>query len=144
MRPQCHIVQKPAAWTSGLALGTPRTRSHACGYWLSANAAQATERLGMMGRLCAACGGAVFAGRGNLPKQRSRNRQWHHHYQSGTRPHGSRTRQLLRQHEPTPAFLAAAALEPDTPYSFYSHGILSQLNETARVVALPQIVFEEE
>ena len=42
------------------------------------------------------------------------------------------------------AFVAAAALEPDTPYSFYSTGILNQLNEVMRVVSTPQIVFEEE
>nr|WP_174863359.1 hypothetical protein [Comamonas jiangduensis] len=139
-----HIVQKPAAWTSGLALGAPRTRSHACGYWLSANAVQATERLGMMG---------VYVQR--VAELSSLDVET---YQSSAAATGNGTTSisLARGHmEAAPgsyyvsmnqplAFLAAAALEPDTPYSFYSHGILSQLNETARVVALPQIVFEEE
>lgn len=139
-----HIVQKPAAWTSGLALSAPRTRSHACGYWLSANAVQATERLGMMG---------VYVQR--VAELSSLDVET---YQSSAVATGNSTTSisLARGHmEAAPgsyyvsmnqplAFLAAAALEPDTPYSFYSHGILSQLNETARVVALPQIVFEEE
>ena len=42
------------------------------------------------------------------------------------------------------AYLAAAALEPDTPYSFYSAGVLKDLSKVARVVALPQIVFDED
>ena len=139
------IVQKPAAWTSGLALGTPRTRSHACGYWLSANAVQATERLGMMG---------VYVQRvAELSSLEVETYQGSANTASGA---GTPSISLARGHlEAAPgsyyvsmnqplAFLAAAALEPDTPYSFYSHGILGDLNEAARVMTLPQIVFEEE
>ena len=42
------------------------------------------------------------------------------------------------------AYLAAAALEPDTPYSYMSHGVLSGLGDVARVVTLPNIVFDED
>lgn len=144
--PTAQLVQKPAVWTSGLTIDAPRTRNHACGYWLSANAVQATERLSMMGV--------------NVQRVAELSSLETETYQAAAdlsaTDAGSQTLSLARgKMEAAPgsyyvsmnqplAFLAAAALEPDTPYSFYSNGILGNLNETARVVSLPQIVFDEE
>lgn len=137
------LVQKNVPWTSSLTISNPRTRSNACGYWLSANAVQATERLGMMGV--------------NVQRVAELSSIQTETYQVAPGTSASETAVHLARHslEAAPgsyyvsmnqplAFLAAAALEPDTPYSFYSTGVLGDLKEVARVTALPNIVFEEE
>ncbi len=43
----------------------------------------------------------------------------------------------------TLANLAAAALEPDTRGSYYAHQLLPGLQDAARVMANPPLVFEE-
>ena len=43
----------------------------------------------------------------------------------------------------TLANLAVAALEPDTPHSYYSHRLIERLQDTARVMATPSLVFED-
>ena len=133
------IVQKAAAWTSGLDVTSPRTRGNACGYWLSANAVQATERLEMLG---------VNVQR--VAELSSLEAETFQASSSGTTPSLARSRleaapgsYYVSMNQPL-AFLAAAALEADTPYSFYSTGVLGSLNDSARVIAPPQIVFEEE
>lgn len=134
------LVQKTTAWQSGLHVPHTRTRGTPCGYWLSANAVQATERLEMLGVMVQRVAelssleaetyqAAIVAG-GNVQLQRSNLEA----------PPGS---YYVSMNQPL-AFLAAAALEPDTPYSFYTQGALSNLKEAARVVTLPQIVFDEE
>ncbi len=136
------LVQRKTAWTSSLNIGIPRTRHHACGYWLSANAVQAAERLGMLGVIV-----QRVAELSPLDAEI---------YQASTDSSAAASISLTRSNfEAAPgsyyvsmnqplAFLAAAALEPDTPYSFYRTGVLTQLNEAARVVTLPKIVFEED
>ena len=42
------------------------------------------------------------------------------------------------------ANLAAAALEPDTPYSYLARGLVPTMTDMARVMAPPSVVFEEE
>lgn len=138
------FVKKSTPWTSGLDVTAPRTRSNACGYWLSANAVQATERLGMLG-----VNVQRVAELSSLEAETFSNA-------APANPNGASSLSVHRSHlEAAPgsyyvsmnqplAFLAAAALEPDTPYSFYSSGVLSNLADSARVVAPPQIVFEEE
>lgn len=139
------LVQKTTAWTSGVDTAAPRTRSHACGYWLSANAVQATERLEMLGvnvlRVAelSSLQAETFhtdsaSNSTGAPSALS--------IQRGTleAPPGS---YYVSMNQPL-AFLAAAALEADTPYSFYSSGVLRNTADSARVVAPPQIVFDEE
>jgi len=43
----------------------------------------------------------------------------------------------------TLANLAAAALEPDTRGSYYAHQLVQGLQDTARVMVNPPLVFEE-
>ena len=41
------------------------------------------------------------------------------------------------------AHLAVAALEPGTPVSYTSHGLIESLSDTARVMSTPSLIFEE-
>ena len=42
------------------------------------------------------------------------------------------------------ANLAVAALEPDTQNSYFANRLIHQLEDTARVMASPSLVFEEQ
>ena len=140
--PNAQLEQKTVAWSNSLSIKSPRTRGNACGYWLSANAVQAAERLEMLG--------LTVQRVAELSPIETET------YQAITEAQGIPQVSITRKNlEATPgsfyvsmnqplALLAAAALEPDTPYSFFTNGLLGNLNETARVVTPPQIVFEEE
>jgi len=138
------ITQKSVPWTSSLTMGNTRTRGQACGYWLSANAVEATERLSMLG---------VNVQRvGELSSLQTETYQAMGAAPSSAPTSVNLTRATMEaapgsfyvsMNQPL-AYLAAAALEPDTPYSYYSKGIIKNLGEMARVVAAPNIVFEEE
>ena len=140
------LTQKNVAWSNALNLSNARTRSHACGYWLSANAVQATERLNMMGVVVqrvaelSSLDVETYQAIGTVPTQLPRTPQVTVARNSFEAAPGS---YYVSMNQPL-ALLAAAALEPDTPYSFYSTGILNHLSEAVRVVAPPHIVFEEE
>ena len=41
------------------------------------------------------------------------------------------------------AALVTAALEPDTQSSYFAHGLLGSLDDAARVMSTPSLVFEE-
>ena len=140
------LVQKQVPWRSSMKITNPRTRSTPCGYWLSANAIEATERLSMLGI--------------NVERVGELSSIQAEVYQSGTSTPSngntvptvtlSRTTVeaapgsfYISMNQPL-AYLAAAALEPDTPYSYYSNGVIKHLAETARVVVPPNIVFDEE
>ena len=140
--PSAQLVQKPVAWSNGLTVKNPRTRSNACGYWLSANAVQAAERLEMLGlnvqRVAelSPVDAEMFQTTGSTQGTPQVNL-------SRLKFEASPGSYYVSMNQPL-AFLAAAALEPDTPYSFYANGILGNLNETARIVTPPQIVFDDE
>lgn len=133
------MVQKNVPWRSSLNLNEARTRKHACGYWLSANAVEATERLNMLG---------VIVNRvGELSSLQAQTYQINADTTSvnltSSALEAAPGSFYVSMNQPL-AYLAAAALEPDTPYSYYSTGVIKNLAETARVVALPNIVFDEE
>lgn len=138
------LAPKTTAWTSGIDSATPRTRSNACGYWLSANAVQATERLGMLGvtvlRVAELSSLETETFQADSAAASPAATAISLHRGALDAPPGS---YYVSMNQPL-AFLAAAALEPDTPYSFYSSGVLNHLSDSARVVAPPQIVFDEE
>lgn len=144
------IVQKNVAWRSSLNVGNPRTRSHACGYLLSPDAIEATERLSMLGvvvhrvaELSAVQSESYASGMGTasatVPSTQS-IAQVSLQRATMEAPPGSF---YVTMNQPL-AYLAAAALEPDTPYSYFSNGVIRNLSDTTRVVATPDIVFEEE
>ena len=41
------------------------------------------------------------------------------------------------------AHLAVAALEPDTPHSYFANRLITGLDHTARIMSTPSLVFEE-
>ena len=132
-------VQKTVNWANTLHPTQPRIRSQACGYWLSANAVQAAERLAMQGL--------------NVQRVAEPSSVTAETYQNAPQADGVTLRPETLQVVPGSfyismnqplAFLAAAALEPDTAYSFYRQGLLPQLADSARVLGAPSIVFEEE
>ena len=142
------MVQKPVSWSSALGISNPRTRSHACGYWLSPNAVQATERLNMLGvivqrvaELTPIQGESYQASQpagvtSDAPRTSAINLQ-------PATMEAAPGSYYVSMNQPL-AYLAAAALEPDTPYSYYATGVLRDLSEVARVTTLPNMVFEEE
>ena len=137
-------VEKSVAWSSSLSTTPSRTRQQACGYWLSANAVQATELLSMQGvnvqRVAELASlqadsyqlqaGAISTGAPIVSL-------------NSTTLQASPGSYYISMNQPL-AYLAAAALEPDTNYSYLHTGILRELTDVARVTALPNIVFEEE
>jgi hypothetical protein len=130
-------------WNSSLQPRTTLSRARSCGYWLSASAQPAVERLELLGLqvLKVAEAGQVIADSYNEAR--------------GTAS-GNSTFTLTRGAVETPvgsyyvsmnqplAHLAAAALEPDTPYSYLARGLVPTLTDMARVVNPPSVVFEEE
>lgn len=146
-RQSAQIVKKPVAWASSLSLSQSRTRPQACGYWLSANAVQATERLSMLG---------VNVQRvAELSSLQAENFETTTPSTNSTAPSGS-SMSLVRSTVEAPpgsyyismnqplAYIAAAALEPDTPYSYHSIGLFNRMSDVARITALPNLVFEDE
>lgn len=146
-RQSAQIIKKPVAWASSLSLSQSRTRPQACGYWLSANAVQATERLSMLGV--------------NVQRVAELSSLQAEHFEtttpstSGAAPSGSSVSLVRSTVEAAPgsyyismnqplAYIAAAALEPDTPYSYHSMGLFNSMSEVARITALPNLVFEDE
>lgn len=127
-------------WYSSLRLKPGQTRARPCGYWLSAESAPAVERLRLLGLqvLQVAEPGQMLA-------------------DSYQEPHGSSSGPTLTRgaveapagsyyvslNQPK-AHLAAAALEPDTPFSYAAQHLIGSNAAIARVVAPPSVVFDED
>ena len=132
-------LQARVDWNSSLTLKSSQTRPRPCGYWVSAGASQAVERLRMLGAqvMQIAEPGQMLAdsyqtqqANGNLVLTRG----------AIDTPVGSYYVSLNQ----AKANLIAAALEPDTPYSYMSKRLITMPSDIARVVAAPSVVFEEE
>ncbi|WP_439329881.1 M14 family zinc carboxypeptidase [Comamonas guangdongensis] len=131
-------LQARVDWNSSLTLKSSQTRPRPCGYWVSAGSSQAVERLRMLGVqvMQIAEPGQMLAD--SYQTQRSASPVL-------TRgaidaPAGSYYVSLNQ----AKAHLIAAALEPDTPYSYVSKSLITTPSDIARVVAAPSVVFEEE
>jgi hypothetical protein len=126
-------------------------RARPCGYWLAAEAGEAVARLQMLGlrvqRLDQAvtlqaqawvqrprlAGAAEAAALPPAPTNRLRRADVLLQDQTLQAPAGS---WWLPLSQPLAA-LAVAALEPDTPSSYFANRVLPQLTSAARVMALP-------
>jgi hypothetical protein len=146
-------------WDSTLALHTVKKRVRPCGYWLSASAATAAERLRLQGlqvqRVLAqsALLGDMYqdaARAGSAPQEaRSANASADAAPTVKTRvslvrgvidaPAGS---YYIPLNQPL-AHLAIAALEPDTDSSYFSNQLIDSLTSIARVMSEPSIQAEE-
>ena len=142
-------------WDSALSLQTVKTRAYPCGYWLSAQSAQAVERLELHGikvlrlaesspvlgesyretsrleRASSPATGLVNAGNSEGPVRVEISLQ----RSLIDLPRGSYWVPLAQPW----GLLAMAALEPDAPNSFFSNRILGSLQDVARVMAEPVI-----
>lgn len=119
-------------WDSSLVLREIKVRKRPCGYWLDADQADAVARLRLLGvRVEQAMAKGVVQGESY----------------DGARPDSKTTPVLLDVPEGSYyvpltqplASLVAAALEPDTPASYLSGGVITAVNKQARVTALPGI-----
>ena len=132
-------------WDSTLALTALQSRPRPCGYWLAADATIAVERLLLQGvqvqRLSEASSmladsyqaapGAGSAGAAPAAMRLSRSLV--------DTPRGS---YYVPLNQPL-ANLVVAALEPDTPFSFFANRLIGDLQSTLRVMAPPSSTMEE-
>jgi len=119
-------------WDSALVLRELKVRKRPCGYWLDADQADAVARLRLLGVRVeqAMANGVVQA-----------------ETYAGAPPEIKTTPVLLDVPEGSYyvpltqplASLVVAALEPDTPASYFSGGVITALGKQARVTALPGI-----
>ena len=143
-------------WDSALALRTMKARARPCGYWLSAASTTAVERLRLHGvqvqRLAEA--GSLL---GDSYRETSRVTGERQDVRGAIAnesiikaevslargvvdvPRGS---YYVPLNQPL-ANIALAALEPDTQSSYFANRILEDLESTVRVMAPPNVKFEE-
>ena len=133
-------------WDSALQLRTLQSRPRPCGYWLAPGATTAVERLTLLGLqvLRVAEPGGVL-----VDSFRAADAA------ASTQPDARAAITLVRSAIDVPAgsfyvplnqplaHLAVAALEPGTPVSYTSHGLIESLSDTARVMSTPSLIFEE-
>lgn len=136
-------------WNSSLALRPLKSRLRPCGYWLSASATAAVDRLELLGvQVLRVAESAPLIADTYTPTPGS-----------APSPAGGSVRQVqvtptrgavdaapgsyyVPMNQPA-AHLAAAALEPDTEFSFFAHHVIGNLDDVARVMVRPALVFEE-
>lgn len=137
-------------WNSSLALRSLKSRPRPCGYWLAAEAGAAVERLEQLGlQVMRVAESAPLIADTYTPTHQATPQA---------------TAGTPRQVQVTPtrgavdaapgsfyvpmnqpgAHLVAAALEPDTEYSFFAQHLIGNLNDVARIMARPSLVFEED
>lgn len=144
-------------WNSSLTLRPTKTRARPCGYWLAASSTAAVERLRLLGLqvLRIAEPGSVLADTYRETARESGDRQ----DAIGTIAGGTGIVRVqvapVRSAIDVPAGsfyvplnqpranLAVAALEPDTQNSYFANRLLEDLGQTARIMATPSLVFEE-
>jgi hypothetical protein len=130
-------------WNASLQPRTTLSRARSCGYWLSAGAQSAVDRLRMLGLqvLKVAEPGQLLADSYNEARSATPGGGAYALTRGAVEaPIGS---YYVSMNQPM-AHLASAALEPDTPYSYLAHGLVPALADMARVMAPPSVVFEEE
>ncbi|MCW5320758.1 peptidase M14 [Verminephrobacter aporrectodeae subsp. tuberculatae] len=140
-------------WDSTLALRPTKSRTRPCGYWLAASSTAAVERLRLLGLqvMRIAESGTALA-------------ETYHEtaHESGVRgpiagdPETVRVQVAVQRRAidlPAGSFyvplnqprahLAVAALEPDTPHSYFANRVLDELAQTARIMVPVSLVFED-
>ncbi len=132
-------------WNSSLQAKTTLARPRSCGYWLSADAQPAVERLELLGLqvLKVAEAGQVIADSYNEARAMPAGGSGAAYTLTRGAVQAPVGSFYISLNQPL-AHLAAAALEPDTPYSYLARGLVPTLTDIARVVNPPSVVFEEE
>jgi hypothetical protein len=129
-------------WNSSLQIKASQTRPRPCGYLISAGSREAVERLRQLGLQVQQIAepGQVLADSYQASPNAGSSSALVLTRGSLDAPAGS---YYLSLNQPK-AQLAAAALEPDTPYSYASQGLIASTADIARVVAQPSVVFDED
>jgi len=144
-------------WNSSLTLRNTKVRARPCGYWLSADAGAAVERLRQLGIqvMRVAEPGSVLAESYRETAREAGNRQDVIGTIAGSSDIVRVQVSTLRSAIDAPAGsfyvplnqpranLAVAALEPDTQNSYFANHLIQELGQSARVMAVPSLVFEE-
>ena len=144
-------------WNSSLTLRAIKTRARPCGYWLSASASDAVERLRLLGLqvLRVAEPGSALADTYRETARETADRQDVIGTIAGgqgiVRVQVAPTRSAIDV--PAGSFyvplnqpranLAVAALEPDTQNSYFANHLIADLAHSARIMASPALVFED-
>ena len=121
-------------WNASLQARTTLSRPRSCGYWLSASAQTAVDRLRLLGLqvLKVAEPGQLLADSYNEARSATPASGAYALTRGAVEaPVGS---YYLSMNQPM-ANIAAAALEPDTPYSYLARGLVPTLSDMARVMA---------
>lgn len=140
-------------WDSSLTLRTLKTRARPCGYWLAPTAHLAIERLRLLGVqvMRVAEPGSLLAETYRQNPQRENVSGITDSKEATVRaqitlarsaidvPEGS---YYVPLNQPLTA-LAQAALEPDTPSSYFANRVIDNLEDTARIMATPALIFED-
>ena len=144
-------------WNSALELRTLKARPRPCGYWVAQSADTAIERLKLLGVqvLRVAEPGTLLV---DTYRETSRDTAALQDVRGSTAasPAVVRVQVALGRsaidiqpgsyyvplNQPLAA-LVTAALEPDTQSSYFAHGLLGSLDDAARVMTTPSLVFEE-
>lgn len=144
-------------WNSSLKLRPVKQRARPCGYWLAAEASAAVERLKLLGLqvLRVAEPGALLA---DTYQETARETGTRQDVRGPMADGGSIVRTqvaLVRSAIDVPAGsyyvplnqtlanLAVAALEPDTQNSYFANRLIERLEDSARIMGTPSLVFEE-
>lgn len=145
------------AWDSALLLRTVKSRARPCGYWLSAKSSTAVERLRLHGVqvLRVAETGSML---GDSYQETSRNTGQRQDVRGSIAAQSdivkvqvslvrgvvdvSRGSYYVPLAQPL-ANLVMAALEPDTQNSFFANQIIDALQDTARIMSVPSLKFED-
>lgn len=142
-------------WLSTLTPGTLKARQRPCGYWLAPGAHTVAERLQMLGVQVMRVAESASVVAETYAETARRSAPQDEAYGPGAEialvevtptraaidiPAGSYYVPLNQ----SMANVAIAALEPDTPSSYFAHHLLSSLADTARIMAAPSLVFEEQ
>lgn len=144
-------------WNSSLKLHTVKSRARPCGYWLSADATVAVDRLRLLGVqvLRVAEPGALLADTYQETSRETGARQDVRGPMAGSDGIVRSQVALVRSAIDVPAGsfyvplnqtlanLAVAALEPDTQSSYYANRLIERLDDSARIMGTPSLVFEE-
>ena len=144
-------------WNSALELRTLKARPRPCGYWVAQSADTAIERLKLLGVqvLRVAEPGTLLV---DTYRETSRDTAALQDVRgsNAASPAVVRVQVALGRsaidiqpgsyyvplNQPLAA-LVTAALEPDTQSSYFAHGLLGSLDDAARVMTTPSLVFEE-
>ncbi|MGE8319514.1 MAG: M14 family metallopeptidase [Comamonas sp.] len=144
-------------WNSSVKLRTLNTRPRPCGYWLSASSSDAADKLRQLGLqvLRVAEPGSLLADTYHETSRQSASRDDVRGATTTERPVEKVTVNLVRSSVDVPAGsyyvplnqsnanLAIAALEPDTQSSFFANHIVDSLQDVARSMNNPSLVYEE-